>query len=84
MNHLIAAIALLSLAGCVSAPSNLARLQAECAIAPLAEIGNLFIPYVGGALNYTIGAVCANPQLIADDEAKIAAAIQAINQRRAK
>jgi hypothetical protein len=73
-------VASLVLAACASAPANLARLQAECSFAPLAEIGNSFIPVpgVGGVLNYTIGEVCAHTELVANDEAAIAAAVSAI------
>ncbi len=86
MKKLIAAAVLFALASCVSASSNLARLQTECAAAPLFQIGNSLIPVpgVGGVLNLTISAVCANPELIADDEAKVAAAIAAIVQKRGK
>ena len=85
MKKLLAAATMVALTGCVSAPSNLARLQAECAVAPLAEIGASFIPVpgAGGVANLTIGAVCANTALVANSEAAVAAAIQAIAQRKA-
>ena len=81
---LVIAISLVSISGCVSPATNLARLEAECALAPLARIGNSFIPVpgAGGVLNLTIGAVCANTALIANDEAAIAAAVEAIVQRK--
>jgi hypothetical protein len=77
-------VGMLALGGCVSAQSNLARLQTECALAPLAQIGGSFIPVpgAGGVINLTISAVCANTALIANDEAAIAVAIEAIVKRK--
>ncbi len=78
-------VCLLALVGCVSAQANLARLQFECEAAPLAQIGNSFIPVpgVGGVLNLTIGTVCAHPEFIANNEAAIAAVIASIRQKKA-
>ncbi len=66
--------------GCVSAESNLARLQAECAVAPLAKIGGDLIPVPGAgiAISLTINAVCSNTALVANSEAAIASAIATI------
>ena len=84
MKRVFVVASLIAIASCVSAPSNLARLEAECALAPLAQIGSSAIPVpgVGFGLNLTIGAVCANTALVANDEAAIAAAVEAIVQRK--
>ena len=84
MRKLLTLATLAALAGCVSAPANLARLEAECALAPLAEIGADVIPVpgVGLAANLTIHEVCANTARVARDEALVAAAIWAIVQRK--
>ncbi len=81
----IAFVPLLALVACVSASANLARLQQECALAPLAEIGSSFIPVpgAGGIINMAIGEVCSHTEMIANDEAAIAAAVEGIIQRRA-
>ncbi len=79
------AAALVLLASCVSPQTNLARLQTECSFAPLAEIGNSFIPVpgVGGVLNLSLKALCDHPEMIANDEAAVAMAIDALRTRRA-
>ncbi len=71
------------LSSCASPESNLARLEAECALAPLAELGATLIPVPGsaGILALSLGAICANTSLIAENEAALATALAALRKK---